>query len=36
MAATTHNGLGQSERTQLLATFAEKEKKKMTHLKLTT
>jgi len=36
MAGTTHDGLGQSESLRLLATYAEKEKKKMTHSKLTT
>jgi hypothetical protein len=36
MRATTQLGLGQSERMRLLATYAEKEKKKMTHSKPIT
>jgi len=36
MRATTRLGLGQFEITQLLATYAEKEKKKMTHSKPIT
>ena len=36
MAGTTHGGLGPFGSLRLLAIYAEKEKKKMTHLKLTT
>ena len=36
MGATTLGGLGPSVSLRFFATYAEKEKKKMTHLKLTT
>jgi hypothetical protein len=36
MRATTRLGLELCERTQFFATYAEKEKKKMTHSKLIT
>jgi len=36
MRATTRLGLGQFERTQFFATYAEKEKKKMIHSKPIT
>jgi hypothetical protein len=36
MGATTQLGLGQSERMRFFATYAEKEKKKMTHSKPIT
>lgn len=36
MGATTHVGQGQLERMRFFATCAEKEKKKMTHLKPIT
>ena len=36
MAGTTHAGQGQFERMRFFATCAEKEKKKMTHLKPIT
>jgi hypothetical protein len=36
MAGTTHAAPGQSESQLFFATYAEKEEKKMTHLKQTT